>query len=38
VKIGVCAPANRLDPATAAKAQAFVALTLPQVELVIHPQ
>ena len=38
MKIGVCAPANRLDPGTAAKAQAFVALTLPQVELVIHPQ
>ena len=38
MKIGVCAPANRLDPATAVKAQAFVAMTLPGVELVVHPQ
>lgn len=38
MKIGVVAPANPIDPAVVAKAQAFVALAFPDVDLVIHPQ
>ncbi|MEO5866950.1 MAG: LD-carboxypeptidase [Sphingomonas sp.] len=38
MKIGVCAPANRIDPGTAAKAAAFVAVAYPQVDLIVHPQ
>ncbi|MDQ2877937.1 MAG: LD-carboxypeptidase [Pseudomonadota bacterium] len=38
MKIGVCAPANRLDPAKAAKVSALVSRDYPGVDLVVHPQ
>lgn len=38
MRIGVVAPAKGLDRATAARAEAFVALTFPAVELVVHSQ
>ena len=38
MKIGVCAPANRLNPAEAAAAEAYVAIAYPEVELAVHPQ
>ena len=38
LRIGVVAPARELDFGTATKAEAFVALAFPSVELVVHPQ
>ena len=38
MRIGVVAPARELDRGTAAKAEAFVALAFPEIELVVHPQ
>ncbi|TPG40447.1 LD-carboxypeptidase [Sphingomonas koreensis] len=38
MRIGVVAPARELDRGTAAKAEAFVAIAFPSVDLVVHPQ
>lgn len=38
MRIGVVAPARELDRGTAARAEAFVALAFPEVELIVHPQ
>ena len=38
MRIGVVAPARELDRGTAARAEAFVALAFPEIELVVHPQ
>lgn len=38
MRIAVIAPARPIDPATAARAEAFAAVAFPQVDLVVHPQ